>query len=338
MSSEIMLRDAAAPSDPDSNLLLRWENTVNTPILSASYDRNGKAVAGVYTITAASGSTINITADDPKNELVGTGVAVTADGSTVNDLGFAKIVFSASLAAGWTGKVSIGALMATDGSTSRRLDVGTVESGSTSTQRKITAVNVGTEDSAETAVYALPGYFIEGAGVEDFVAYVKNHTDPSRHDLAVAGDYDITFDDYVAGPPQTHDVWVNDGGGAVKCIEDAQFDGTLYQYGEGNGYIDAADELRGLAIAFTTDPGDASSKTFTLHVRESHTFVEFAPDVSGSPGTWQAGPLTLTESGQVTGVITPSGQVHFWVRLNVPSSANPGDMRLYVLRARGLTV
>jgi hypothetical protein len=337
MSSEIMIRDAAAPSDPDSDLLLRWENTINTPIISASYPANGKAVAGVYTIVGASSSTIDITSDDPKNELVGTGVTVVANGTTPNDLGFASIVFSGSLAVGWTAKVSVGALMATDGSTSRRFDVGIIEAGTTSTQRKVTAVNVGTETSSETKVYALPGFFVEGAGVEDYIEFIRNHTDPARHDLAIAGDYDITFDDYQAGPPQTHDVWINDGGGAVKCIEDAKFDGTLYEYGV-SGYIDAADELRGLGIAFMVDPGDASSKTFTLHVRESYSWIEFAPDVAGSPGTWSSGPLTLTESGEVSGVITPSGQVHFWVRSVVPASANPGDMRLHTYRVRGLTV
>lgn len=337
MSSEIMLRDAAAASDPDSDLFLRWENTINTPIISASYDRNGKAVAGVYTITGASSSTIDITAEDPKSELAGTGITVVANGTTVNDLGFAQVVLSGSLAVGWTAVVSLGSLMAGDGSTSRRLNVGIVESGDMSTQRKITAVNVGTEVSADSKVYALPGYFIEGVGVEDYVAVLKNHTDPARADIAIAGDYDLTFDDLDTGPPQTHDVWVDDGGGAVKCIEDAEFDGTLYQYGE-PGYIDAADGLRGLAIGFTVDPGDASAKTFTIHVRDSSSWVEFAPDVSGSPGTWQSGPLTLTETGQVSGVITASGQVHFWVRLNVPDSADPGDMRLYTLRARGLTI
>lgn len=337
MSSEIMLRDAAAPSDPDSDLLLRWENTINAPIVSAAFPANGKAVAGVYTIVGASSSTINITADDPKNELVGTGVSVVADDSTPNDLGFGSFVFSSSLAVGWTGKAAVGALMAGDGSTTRRLDTGTVIAGDTSTQRKVTAVNVGTEDSAETKVYGLPGFFVEGAGVEDFIEYIRNHTDPARHALAIAGDYDISFDDFDAGPPQTHDVWINDGGGAVKCIEDAQFDGTLYQHGV-TGYIDGADELRGLGIAFVVDPGDASAKTFTLHVRDSSEWLEFAPDVSGSPGSWSSGPLTLTQDGEVSGVITPSGQVDFWVRSVVPDSASPGDMRLHVYRVRGLTV
>ena len=337
MSSQIVLRDAAAPADPDSNLLLRWENTVSTPLVSASYLENGEAVAGVYTIVGASASTVNITADDPKNELIGTGITVVADDATVNEdvLAGVGLVFSSSLATGWTAKVSVGALMAPDGGTSQRLNVGIVLAGAMSTQRRVAAVNVGSEDSAETEVYGLPGFFVEGTDVEQFIETIKNHTDITRHDLATPGDFVITFADYQTGPPATADVYVD----AVKAIEDAKLDGAeLYEHGRGNGYIDAADKFKGLGIIFVDGPGDPTSETFTLHVRGSFDWYEFAPDVSGSPGTWQSGPLTLTEVGEVAGVITASGTAYFWVRVNVPSSASPGDMRLANLRVRGLSI
>lgn len=337
MSSNVILRDAAAPADPDSNLLLRYENTVNTPLLSAVYLENGEAVAGVYTIVAASGSTVNITADDPKNELVGLAITVTADDSTVNEdvLAGIGLVFSSSLATGWSAKVSVGALMAGDGGTSQRLNVGIIEAGSISTQRRIAAVNVGSEDSAETKAYGLPGFFVEGTDVEQYIETVANHTDPARHALATPGDFAVTFADYQTGPPATADVLVD----AVKAIEDAKLDGAeLYEYGLGNGYIDGVDKFKGLGIIFVDDPGDPSAKAFTLHVRGSYDWYEFAPDVSGSPGTWQAGPLELTEEFENAGVITASGTAYFWTRVNVPSSASPGDMRLAVIRVRALSI
>lgn len=333
MSSQIMLRDAAAPADPNSDLDLRWENTINTPILSAVEPVNGTAVAGAYTIVGASTGSVDVTAEDPKNELVGTGIAVVADGVTVNHLGFADIVFSSSLAVGWTGRVSIGSLMATDGSTSKRLDVGIVESGDSSTQRRVTATNVGTQSSASTQVYALPGFILKGTAIDSYIAGLKNHTDPTRQGLAVPASKVITFADYKVGPPETADVLVD----AVKTIEDAILDGRFYQYGD-TGYIDAVDGFLGLAIAFVLNPGDPTTKTFTLDVRDSSEWIEFAPDVAGSPGTWQAGPLDLTESGQPTGVISASGQVNFWRRAALPGSAAPGDMRQHRYRVRGLTV
>lgn len=339
MSSEIQFRDAGAPTDPDASLLLRFENTINLPIVSAAWLDNGEAIAGDYTIAAVSASAVDVTPQDSKNEHGGASLGVIADGATINKnvLPGVGLVFSASLANGWTAKVSIGALMDSGGTTSRRFNVGTVEAGAMSTQRQIAARNVGSEDSTSTEVYALPGFFVDGSGVEEYIKFIKNHTDPGRHALATPGDYVITFANYIAGSPDTVDVYVNkDGGGANKAIEDAKLDETMYQYGIA-GYIDGGDYLPGMAIALLAN-GDPTSKTFTIHVREGDDWVEFAPDSSGSPGTWQSGPLTLTELGQTTGTITASGHALFWIRVNVPGSADPGDMRMVNLRARGLTV
>lgn len=336
MSSTIMFRDAASPTDPDANLLFRWENTVNTPITGAEYLYDGEAISDVYTVAATSATTVNVTADDPKNEVEGTGLSVTADGSTWNYgiVPGCRFQFSASLANGWTAKVSIGALMDSGGATSDRFNVGVIESGTTSTQRRIVAVNVGSEDSANTAVYSLPGGFLED-DAQGWIASLSNHTNPTYHAGAIVGDYDITYGDYQSGSPDTADVYVD----TVKTIEDAKFDGsTVYEYGAGNGYIDAVDGFEGLSIVFEANPGDPSALTHTFYVRGGYDYVELAPDVTGSPGTWQSPPLTLTESGQTAGTITASGTAYFWVRLVVPSSASPGDRRMYNLRARGLTV
>ena len=339
MASTIQFRDATAPTDPDASLQGRFENTISAPINSISWLDDGGAIAGDYTVAATGASTVNITCSDPKNEHVQTGKTVVADDATVNKdvVPGVGIVFSSSLASGWTAKVSIGGFMAGDGSVARRLNVGTIEAGNMSTQRRIAAVNVGSESSSDTEVYALPGIFIEGVDVEDWIKFIKNHTDPSRHALATPGDYELSFSDYQSGSPDTCDVNVDkDGGGANKAIEDADMDETMYQYGV-TGYIDGGDYLPGMSIALL-DNGDPSAKTFMVYVREGDDWIEFAPDVTGSPGTWQSGPLTLTESGETSGTITSSGYAYFWVRVNVPGSASPGDMRLANLRSRGLTV
>ena len=339
MSSQIMIRDATAPTDPDSNLQLRWENTVNTPVNSATWLDDGEAFSDVYTVAATSSSAVNVTADDPKNDVTGTGISVTADDSTVNYgvVPGVGIVFSSSLANGWTAKISVGALMATDGSTSDRLNAGIVEAGSTSTQRRCVAYNVGTDDSADTTVKALPGFFIEDSA-QPWVTKLDNHSAVAREASATEGTYVITFADYQSGSPDTADVYVNkDGGGAVKAIEDAELDGqTLYEYGV-TGYIDAQDKFIGMGIIFE-DNGDPTAQTLTYYVRKGYESIEFAPDVTGSPGTWQTGPLTLTESGETTGTITASGYAYFWVRVNPASSEVPGDRRLVNYRPRGLTV
>ena len=337
MSSQVIFRDAGAPSDPDSNLQMRWENTISTPIISVTWLDDGMAISDVYTIAATSSSAVNVTADDPKNEVIGNGINVTANDVTVNYgvVPGCGIVFSSSLASGWTGKIAIGALMASDGSTSDRFNVGIVESGTASTQRRIAAVNVGSEASADTEVVALPWLFLEDDAI-GWIVKLDNHTDEARQELAVPGDFDITYADYNSGAsPPTVDVYVD----GTKAIEDAKLDGTtLYQYGKANGYIDAVDKFLGLGIIFAASPGNPTTLTHTFHVRAGYEQVEFAPDVAGSPGTWQTGPLTLTESGQTTGTITASGLAYFWFRTNVGGSESPGDRRLYNLLARGLTV
>jgi len=341
MSSEFMLRDASAPTDPDANLQLRWENTISTPIVSASWLANGMCVAGEYTIAATSATTVDVTSEDPKNELVGTGISVVADDATPNDhvIKGINIVFSSSLANGWTGKVGVGVFMAGDGSSVDRLKAGIVEAGQTSAQRRIAAYNVGAEDSSETAIYELPGRFIEGSTVEDFIEDFDNHSDPARHDIATEVDLVITFADYQSGPtPKTVDVYVDDGGGSVKAIEDAELDGdTWYEHGVA-GYIDAVDKLKGLRIKFKDNPGDPSAKTFYGRVRRSAAWVEYAPDSSGSPGAWGSGPLTLTQLGETSGTVTAGGYALFWRRLVLPDAATPGDMAMTNDRIRGLTV
>lgn len=340
MSSEIIFRDAASPADPDANLLLRWENTINTPINSASWLDDGEAISDVYTVAATSASTVDVTAEDTKNENVGTGISVVADDATVNYgvVPGVGLVFSSSLANGWTGKVSIGALMDSGGSASDRFNIGIIQSDSLSTQRRIVAVNVGSQDSADTEVNSLPGFFVED-DAQPWIKRVDNHTETAREQLATPADLEVTYADYQPGTPDTADVYVNvDGGGAVKAIEDAKLDGaTLYQHGAGNGYIDAQDKFKGLNVIFN-DNGDPSAEVHDIHVRQGYEWLEFAPDSSGSPGTWQSGPLTLTELGESTGVITASGLCYFWVRMNVPPSAAPGNRKLYNVRTRGLTV
>lgn len=335
MSSEIIFVDAGAPTDPDSYLLMRWENTVNTPIISATWQANGEGVADVYTVAATSSTTVNVTADDPKNEVIATGITVVADDATVNynvvpDVG---IVFSSSLANGWTAIVTVGALLSSGGSATDRFNVGVIEAGTTSTPRRIAALNVGTEASANSAVHALPGGFIE-KNAQPWVVSLRPHTSTTYHGAATPADHVITFADYIPGSPDTADVLVD----AVKTIEDAKLDGTeLYQYASGNGYIDAVDGFEGYGVVFA-DNGDPTSQSLDWFIRPGYDYVEFAPDVTGSPGTWQSGSLTLTEAGETTGTITASGYALLWFRLNVPESAAPGDRRMVVLRHRGLTV
>jgi hypothetical protein len=69
-------------------------------------------------------------------------------------------------------------------------------------------------------------------------------------------------------------------------------------------------------------------------VRDGYTWIAFAPDVSGSPGTWQTAGDDLS-----LGDINPSAHELFWIRCEVPSAAQPEDpCRMVNIRARGLSI
>ena len=135
MASQIQLRYPADVADPDGNLALRWENTTNTPIASATDLENGQAVADIYTLAfteAAGVVTVDITpGEGSKNPYGATGVTVTADDATenLNIVPGASIVLSSSIVTGWAAKVSFGARMTAAGATTDILNIGVIEAG-----------------------------------------------------------------------------------------------------------------------------------------------------------------------------------------------------------------
>ena len=343
MSADLVLRDAAGPMDPNSNLQIRVENTINTPVVSAVYTGDGRAIADDYTLDFTVSGSVTATVScgsgdkNPYQDL--TGKLVVADGSTeVTELiPGVTLVLDASVATGWQAKISLGDLMDTSGGTTSRLVFGVTEVGTESTARRLAVTNVGSDSAQESVIDALPGSWYEGS--VEFIKSILNHSAPAREKLAVPGDYTITFQNWADGTGsnlgyKTADVLVN---GSV-AIATAVFDGsTVYEYGSSNGYDDSADLLKGLQLVLAQTTDDPSSASVTLHVMRGYDWVEFADDVSGSPGTYAQGPLTLTESGQISGAITAGGIAYAWVKLVMPSSAAVGPIAGARVITRGLT-
>ena len=345
MASQIQLRYPADVADPDGNLALRWENTTNTPIASATDLENGQAVADIYTLAfteAAGVVTVDITpGEGSKNPYGATGVTVTADDATenLNIVPGASIVLSSSIVTGWAAKVSFGARMTAAGATTDILNIGVIEAGNSSTAQRIAAVNVGTDDSVQTTVDAVPGFYWEQTGAGDILLEINSHTDDTREHLAVKGTYAITFTTWADGVGvnagyKTCNVYV-DGG---LCVTTAVFNGsTRYQYGVA-GYEDGTDLLAGLSFILALSTDNPTAVTITLEVGEGDDWVELAVDNAGSPGSYQTAALTLTEPGQTAGTIRTGQTSYFWCRWTLPAGAAPDDIRLFRLSVRGLTV
>ncbi len=342
MPSQIILRDTPNFSDPEGNLNLRLENTGGTPINAVARLENGEQHPGVYNLafSGAPVSAVDIVPDSSKNPYAGTAIPIVMDGATLNitQLPGVSIVGSATASAGDTAIIVIGDFLdAVLDTTSPRLNHGIVTAGSLSVQRRISFVNVGTEDGADCTIAANPGFYIDGADAEKFIGGLNNHFDVTLENAAVVGNLDLTFENrnFVSG------FWEHDvRAGGVLAILGAKADGsTPYFFGDGHGYIDGNDALPGRRIVFLNTTYDPTSDTYTIHTRAGHEIVEFSLDSGGSPdGTWVSGPLTMTEDLEISGVVTVGGQDIFWVRYNVPSVELPGDQRLVKFRARSKTI
>lgn len=348
MPADLQLWHPDYLSDAKGKLQFRHVNTLNTPVSSSSWLGNGAAIADVYELicTNVVGSTATFTREcllagvkNPHRNM--SGVTATADGATVNKglIPGLGIVLSASIAIGWKARAAVYNYLADDGTYTAFFGYGIVQAGQSSTGQRVAAKNVGDADASMCYVYALPGFHWAGtSGAEAFIKAIGNHTNPSRHKLAVTGTLTITFSDFKdvpgGGGLKSCDIYV----GGVKCVDDAKMDGsTVYQYGVA-GYDDGADLLRGLAITMANTTSDPTGITLTLKVTADHAWMEYAPDVSGSPGTYANQDLQLTQSGQPAGTILASGAKSFWHRQTVPDAATAGDIRKDCVRLRGMTV
>jgi hypothetical protein len=267
-----------------------------------------------------------------------TGKSITCDGATVNTglIPGVGIVFNASADTGWEFRLTVSDSMDAGGVVTPVLAFGVVEAGTETTGVRLACCNVGDAPAQQTKVYSLPGGFYLGTGAAYF-STIRPHTNPTRHKMAETGTYAITFGDWkdAGGGKKSADVYVD----AVKAIEDAIFDGTtVYQYGSANGYVDGADKFKGLHVVMANTTADPTALSVTLKITaDAYTWTQFAPDVSGSPGTYANQDLTLTQSSKPSGTIDVAGIAYFWVKKVLPDAALAGDMRKGWSRTRGLT-
>lgn len=345
MASEIVLWDPLNLADADYRIDFRFENTVNAPLPAGEVEllNSGQEIADVYTLVfTVVGPAVSVAVTcgaGSKNPYTQTGTSVTADGTTRNEdvIGGVSFAVAAGVATGWTGKISIGAIMTAAGATTDITNHGIVEAGASSTQTQIAAKNVGADDSVTTTIGAVPGFYWTPLDAYAFVKCINNHSDDTREHQAAKGDYTITFanwgDDAPSGKKKC-DILV----GGNTAVTTALFDGaTAYEYGV-TGYDDGNDYLQGLQITLQDTVADPTAVTVTLHVMDGDDWEELAADVAGAPGAWTTGDLTLTESGELAGTITAGNSALFWNRWNIPDGTSPDTLRMQRFSVRGLTV
>lgn len=340
MSANLMLRYPSQATSSDGNLTARYKNTTNTPIVSMTWLANGQAIAGTYVLTFTKSGTVTVdvsaTGDgaSSRNPWDRSGLSVTADGSTVNKdiIPGLGIVVSASTDTGWAAKITVGNYLSGAAAEDEVLEFEVIVAGSTSSDRQVACRNIGTETAQGVTIYALPGFYFDGVGAESFISTIQPHSSPTYHKGAsVEKSVTITFtnwgDDIPSGKKKA-DILVD----GSTCVSSALFDGaTVYEYGVA-GYDSSANLLQGLGIRLPDTTSDPTSASITLAIRAGYTWIELAPDNSGSAGSWATSDLSL-------GDIPAASHELFWIRCAVPSAATPDDpCRMVNVRARGLSI
>lgn len=78
-------------------------------------------------------------------------------------------------------------------------------------------------------------------------------------------------------------------------------------------------DLEGLVFSLSPDVVNGDKDNILIFPSR---FIQIAEDVAGVAGTFGTSDVDLTESGEATGVILPSGVAYYWTRFLVPSAAN----------------
>ena len=343
MGANLDLRWTSAAGSAIGSLGVRHANTSGTPIVSCvrrdlgegSYSAqfNGQYVADVYTLTF-SGTTVYVNAalgDANPYHNPTTGVTIVKDDATPNDLviGGLRIVFSSGTGDTDEAVVAVGAYLTAGGVATSALNFGAQKNDGEVYAFQATVVNSGDRTAANAVLLPLPGSYYTGAIAETHIARIGPHSDDDRAALAPAGSLAMTFD-----------TWTNQGAyytaniniGGSLCIATAKFDGeTIYEYGSGNGYVDATDRMKGLQVVFALVSASPVGETVAIVTASGWAWAMIAESVGSSPGSYQNTSLEL-------GDIAASESIDVWIGWQVPEGQARGSLRLWTPRIRYLEV
>lgn len=307
---------------------VRGDNTIGTPIVSAVPTGDGEIISDTYdlTISSRTGGTATVTvaasANNPFNGRVKTLVPMdntTVVGTVIPGI---SIVFDTAGANGDTAQIIVGDPYGP-------FDASGVGAGVPTAGVRHRVVNTGTADVGSAQAKLLDQaiqYKITGKVFD----YVNPFADGATEKVAGGGSfrtmpYEMTLSGISGSGPTKVATLAIDGGtfGADDILDlttGLTQDGVgLKALGSTYPYQVVAGPLTGLN--FSIDPACANADEANILIFPSR-YVQIADDVVGVEGTYGTTPVDLTESGHLTGVITPSGVAYYWARYVVPSSAN----------------
>lgn len=308
---------------------VRFENTVpagdaDDPIVSASPNNSGEAIADVYSLTFANIDTVANTAtvfvntqspNNPFRNQVGIGIII--DGATVhkNVIPGVDLVFSGSGAFvnTWAATVKVGSYLGTFAA----------YGAGAGTPGAAIRHQVENQDSGAAALCKarLINMVIQVKKVGSIFSEVRPFAESAVEKVAGGGServmpYAITTLSVVAGVSASIRV-----DGAVVNVKnlDTSVETASNDLELGELYRITSGPLIG--VEFKLDTSISNASTANILVFEPR-YVEIAPDVAGVAGTWGVSDVDLTQAGQTVGTIQPGAVAYYHIRAKVPDGAN----------------
>lgn len=298
---------------------------VDDPVVSASANQSGEAIADEYVLTFTNINTVDHTAtvlinttspNNPYRDQVGKGILI--DGSTAhkNIVPGVSIVFSGSgsFVNTWRARIKVGSYLGTFAA----YGVGAGTPGAAVKHR------VFNSDSGAAALCKarLINMAIQVKKTGNLFSEVKPFAEAATEKVTGSGSqrvmpYQITVAAVGSGPT-TANIRVDGLAVTVKNLNSSA-ETTSNGVIAGVPYRIISGALNGVEFILDATITTASVANIMIF---SPRYVQIAPDVSGAPGTWGTADVDLTQAGQATGTIQPGEVAYYHVRALVPDGAN----------------
>lgn len=310
-------------SDVWVDSVARYSNTTGTPLTAATSGDSGELISDVYTLTFASvvpttSATVKVAASSANNPYIDqVGKSVNLDNTTLYGNIIPGLVLKFSDGGGfsntWVAEVRCGRYMGA-------LAAFPPDAGTPSTARRHRVQNTGSGVAQNCkAKLAKMAYLVKKVGtifaqVKPFAAGATEKTSGNR-----VMPYAITLANVSgSGSGKTMDLLVD---GSTINVKNLSTGVTALSVG-----LNVTDTYRVTSgpltdVEFTLSQSAILSATANVLIFGSR-FVQIAPDVAGSAGTYGTSDVNLTESGQSTGNVRASQFAFYWERPLVPDGGN----------------
>lgn len=313
----------------------RFTNSPGTPLVSATANDSGEAIADVYSLSfanvvAETDADVTVETSSPSNPYKGRVVTgVLLDGATGYDnvIPGVTLVFSdsASFANTWEAEVRAGRYAGA-------FPAFGSEAGTPGTGRRHRVENTGAA-TAQGCVAELVNITKLVRKVGQIFEFIRPFAEDATEKLSgeQVVPYAITVENKAgSGASITADIKVDGALVNVKNLATLAT-GTSEDVNVVDEYEITSGGLTG--VRFMLSQQILNTATANILIFENSQ-TQIAPDVSGAAGTYGTTPVDLTESGEPTGEITAGGFAFYWERTLVnegdgaSSNPKPGDVRL----------